>query len=76
MNNDDFKTSIAEANYTSLSKLIIWSISFGTCKKFKILPLFWIEIRKEIIFKKYQWCLGYKIIQIGFIALYYHSPVK
>ncbi len=54
----------------------LWSKSFGTCKRFKILPLFWIELRKELKINTYQWCLGYKIFQIGFVAIYYHSPIQ
>jgi hypothetical protein len=56
-------------------RAVLWSKQFGVCKRFKILPLFWIELRGEIKFKSDQWCLGYKIFQAGFIAIYYHSPI-
>lgn len=57
------------------NKLILYSKSFGICKRFKILPSYWVEIRKELKLKNEQWCLGYKILQFGCVAYYYHSPI-
>lgn len=54
---------------------VLWSKQFGECKRFKILPLFWVEVRSDFKFKKSQWCLGYKIFQLGFLGIYYHSPI-
>jgi len=56
-------------------KNIILSKKFGTCERFKILPLFWVEIRTNFQIGKIQWCLGYKVLKIGFLSIYYHSPI-
>lgn len=54
---------------------ILFAMSFGKTNRFKILPLFWVEVRREIKIKSNQWCLGYKVVQVGAIAIYYHSPM-
>lgn len=54
---------------------ILCSIEFGTCKRFKILPIFWIELRLELKLHFSQWCLGYKVVRIGFLSIYFHSPM-